>query len=46
MIGERKANDVCVYPDSNKMAVKALSANGGAVFDMSGARGYWDGEEG
>jgi uncharacterized cupin superfamily protein len=45
MIGERNANDVCVYPDSNKVAVKALSTNGGAVFDMSGVRGYWDGEE-
>jgi uncharacterized cupin superfamily protein len=45
MIGERNPSDVCVFPDSNKMAVKALGANGGAVFDMSGVRGYWDGEE-
>ena len=42
MIGERNPNDVCVYPDSNKMGVKALRTKG-AVFDMSALRGYWDG---
>ena len=41
MIGERNPNDVCVYPDSNKMAVNALDT----VFDMSGLRKYWDGEQ-
>jgi len=40
MIGERNPNDVCVYPDSNKMSITAL----GTVFDMSGVRKYWDGE--
>jgi uncharacterized cupin superfamily protein len=40
MIGERNPNDVCVYPDSNKMSISAL----GTVFDMSGVRKYWDGE--
>ena len=40
MIGERNPNDVCVYPDSNKMSISAL----GTVFDMSGVRNYWDGE--
>jgi len=40
MIGERNPNDVCIYPDSNKMSVSAL----GTVFDMSGVRNYWDGE--
>jgi len=44
MIGERNPNDVCVYPDSNKMAVNALRAKG-AIFDMSGVREYWDGEQ-
>jgi uncharacterized cupin superfamily protein len=44
MIGERNPNDVCVYPDSNKIAVNALGAKD-SIFDMSGARGYWDGEE-
>jgi uncharacterized cupin superfamily protein len=43
MIGERNPNDVCVYPDSNKMAVNALGSEN-AIFDMSGVRSYWDGE--
>ena len=40
MIGEHNPDDVCIYPDSNKMWVGRL----GAVFDMSGVRDYWDGE--
>jgi uncharacterized cupin superfamily protein len=44
MIGERNPNDVCVYPDSNKMAVAALRTQQ-AIFDMSGVRRYWDGEQ-
>jgi uncharacterized cupin superfamily protein len=44
IIGERNPNDVCVYPDSNKMAVNALRSGGG-IFDMSGVREYWDGEQ-
>jgi uncharacterized cupin superfamily protein len=44
MIGERNVNDVCVYPDSNKMEVNALRAEE-SMFDMSGVRKYWDGEE-
>jgi uncharacterized cupin superfamily protein len=43
MIGEHKATDVCVYPDSNKLAVNALRVRE-SVFDMSASRGYWDGE--
>jgi uncharacterized cupin superfamily protein len=43
MIGERNPNDVCVYPDSKKMAVNALRTKG-SIFDMSGVRRYWDGE--
>ena len=43
MIGERNPNDVCVYPDSNKMGVNALRMKG--TFDMLGVRGYWDGEQ-
>jgi len=43
MIGERNPEDVCVYPHSNKMAVSALRTRDD-VFDMSGTRGYWDGE--
>lgn len=44
MIGERNPNEVCVYPDSNKMAVGALRTRED-IFDMSGPRGYWDGEQ-
>jgi uncharacterized cupin superfamily protein len=40
MIGEHNPNDVCVYPDSNRMSISTL----GTVFDMSGVRNYWDGE--
>ncbi len=44
MIGERNPNEVCVYPDSNKMAVGALRTRDD-IFDMAGTRQYWDGEE-
>lgn len=40
VIGERKAGEVCVYPDSNKIAVDAI----GDIYDRSATRGYWDGE--
>jgi uncharacterized cupin superfamily protein len=43
MIGARNADDVCVYPDSNKMAVSALRTRAD-IFDMAGLRNYWDGE--
>ena len=44
IIGERNPNDVCVYPDSNKVAVGALRPRD-AIFDMGAVRKYWDGEE-
>ncbi|MDR6288485.1 putative cupin superfamily protein [Inquilinus ginsengisoli] len=44
MIGERNPNEVCVYPDSNKMAVGALRTEQD-IFDMAGTRRYWDGEQ-
>jgi uncharacterized cupin superfamily protein len=44
MIGERNPNDVCVYPDSNKVAVRALGPQD-SIFDMSAVRRYWDGEQ-
>ena len=44
MIGERNPADVCVYPDSSKMAVNALRSER-SVFNMTGTRHYWDGEE-
>ncbi len=44
MIGERNAGDVCVYPDSNKMSVRALRTEKD-IFDMSATRRYLDGED-
>jgi uncharacterized cupin superfamily protein len=44
MIGERNPNEVCVYPDSNKLAVDALRAEG-SIFDLAAVRTYWDGED-
>jgi uncharacterized cupin superfamily protein len=44
MIGERNPNEVCVYPDSNKIMVRALRSEDD-IFDMSGVRRYWDGEQ-
>lgn len=43
MIGERNPDDVCIYPDSDKMAVKALDSDR-VIFDRRATRGYWDGE--
>jgi uncharacterized cupin superfamily protein len=45
MIGERNPNDVCVYPDSNKILVRALRSEDD-IFDMSGLKTYWEGETG
>lgn len=44
MIGERNLSDVCIYPQSNKMMVRALHTEKD-IFDMSGTRRYWDGEQ-
>lgn len=44
MIGARNAADVCVYPDSNKVMVRALRSKAD-IFDMAATRKYWDGEE-
>ena len=44
MIGERNPNEVCVYPDSNKIAVDALRTPD-SIFDMAAVRKYWDGEQ-
>lgn len=43
MIGERNPAEVCVYPDSNKLMVRALRSDDD-IFDMSAVRAYWDGE--
>lgn len=44
MIGEHNPNEVCVYPDSNKIMVRALNTERD-IFDMAAVRRYWDGEE-
>lgn len=44
MIGERNPDEVIVYPDSNKVMVRALRSEDD-IFDMAATRGYWDGEE-
>jgi uncharacterized cupin superfamily protein len=44
VIGERSPHDVCVYPDSNKIAVNALRVRE-SIFDMAALRNYWDGEQ-
>lgn len=43
MIGQQNPNEVCVYPDSNKIMVRALRSYED-IFDMSAVRDYWDGE--
>jgi uncharacterized cupin superfamily protein len=43
VIGENRASDVCVYPDSNKLSVPGL-AERSHVFDKAAIRKYWDGE--
>ena len=43
MIGARDPADVCVYPQSEKMAVAALRERAN-VFDMKARQQYWDGE--
>lgn len=42
IIGERNPNEVVVYPDSNKVLVRALDRT---ILDLGARRGYWDGEE-
>jgi uncharacterized cupin superfamily protein len=40
VIGERNANDVCVYPDSGKILVRSV----GEIYDKNATKDYWDGE--
>lgn len=44
MIGSHNPLDVCVYPDSGKLAVNGLRAEA-SIFDMAALRRYWDGED-
>ena len=41
VIGDHEPNDVCVYPDSNKVLVRALDR---AIFRDGARLDYWDGE--
>lgn len=41
MIGDNDPNEVCVYPDSNKVMVRGLDR---AIFRDAGRLDYWDGE--
>jgi len=41
MIGDRQPNEVCVYPDSKKVMVRALD---GAIVRDGARLDYWDGE--
>lgn len=41
MIGEKNPHEVCVYPDSGKVAVDAL----GVILDLAATRDYWTGEK-
>jgi uncharacterized cupin superfamily protein len=43
MIGQRNPAEVCIYPQSNKMAVDALGPDD-SIFDMAARKSYWDGE--
>jgi uncharacterized cupin superfamily protein len=45
MIGDNAADDVCVYPDSNKISVRSLSTPECRAIFRDGERlDYWDGE--
>ena len=41
IIGERNPNDVIVYPDSGKVAVRLMGEN----YRLAATADYWDGEE-
>ena len=42
VIGERSSNDVCVYPDSGKVLVRAT---GRTIVSLTPTLDYWDGEK-
>ncbi len=45
MIGDNEPNEVCVYPDSNKISVRALNRAEARAILRDGERlDYWDGE--
>ena len=42
VIGERKPEDVCIYPDSRKIYVRAMDR---VILSTDAVRDYWDGEK-
>ena len=45
VIGDHQPDEVCVYPDSNKIMVRALSrVLPEDVFDLAATKDYWAGE--
>ncbi len=46
IIGDNDPNEVCVYPDSNKVMVRALGRQGmDDIFDAAATLDYWHGEK-
>ncbi len=45
MIGDNDPNEVCVYPDSNKVSVSALRDNDRFIVRNGERLDYWDGEK-
>jgi uncharacterized cupin superfamily protein len=45
MIGDNEPNEVCVYPDSNKVSVSALRDGERFVQRLGERLDYWDGEK-
>ncbi len=45
MIGDNQPNEVCVYPDSNKISVSALRDNDRFIVRNGERLDYWDGEK-
>jgi hypothetical protein len=45
MIGDNQPNEVCVYPDSNKISVSALRDNDRFIMRNGERLDYWDGEK-
>ncbi len=45
VIGDNSPDEVCVYPDSNKIQVRALKrVERDRIYDAAATRGYYDGE--
>ncbi|MGQ0531866.1 MAG: cupin domain-containing protein [Caulobacteraceae bacterium] len=45
MIGDNQPNEVCVYPDSNKVSISALRDPDRFILRLGERLDYWDGEK-